>query len=90
MAELKSEAGNDLLVIGSTELAAGLLKHELVDEIRLMIDPVMLDSGKRFFRDDRVCRRLALVTSEMTSTGASQARLQTIGSLHRHRSAYWK
>jgi hypothetical protein len=70
VAALKSEAGNDLLVIGSTELAAALLKHDLVDEIRLMIDPVMLGGGKRFFRDDGVCRRLALVTSEMTSTGA--------------------
>jgi dihydrofolate reductase len=57
-------------VIGSTELAAALLKHDLVDEIRLMIDPVMLGGGKRFFRDDGVCRQLALVTSEMTSTGA--------------------
>lgn len=70
VAALKSETGNDLLVIGSTELAAALLEHDLVDEIRLMIDPVMLGSGKRFFRDDGVCRRLALTTSETTSTGA--------------------
>jgi dihydrofolate reductase len=70
VAALKSEAGSDLLVIGSTELAAALLEHDLVDEVRLMIDPVMLGGGKRFFRDDGVCRRLALVTSETTSTGA--------------------
>ena len=70
VAALKNDTGNDLLVIGSTELAGALLEHDLVDEIRLMIDPVMLGSGKRFFRDDGVCRRLALMTSETTSTGA--------------------
>lgn len=53
VAALKSEAGNDLLVIGSTELAAALLEHDLADEIRLMIDPVMLGGGKRFFRERR-------------------------------------
>ena len=60
VAALKREAGRNLLVIGSTELAAALLKHDLVDELRLMIDPVILGGGKRFFRDDGVCRRLAL------------------------------
>ena len=70
VAALKREPGNDLLVIGSTELVAALLEHDLVDELRLMIDPVILGGGKRFFRDDGVCRRLALVTSETTSTGA--------------------
>ena len=70
VAALKREAGNDLLVIGSTELAAALLEHDLVDELRLMIDPVMLGGGKRFFRDDGVCRQLTLVTSETTPTGA--------------------
>lgn len=70
VAALKREAGGDLLVIGSSELAATLLTHDLVDEIQLMIDPVMLGGGKRFFRDDGVCRRLALKASETTSTGA--------------------
>lgn len=69
VAALKHAAGNDLLVIGSPELAAALLTHDLVDELRLMIDPVILGGGKRFFGDDGVCRRLALVTSETTSTG---------------------
>jgi dihydrofolate reductase len=70
VAALKRERGNDLLLIGSTELAAALFQHDLVDELRLMIDPVALGGGKRFFRDDRVCRPLALVSSETTPTGA--------------------
>jgi dihydrofolate reductase len=68
--KLRRQDGKPLLVIGSTELAAALLAHDLVDELRLMIDPVVLGGGKRFFRDDGVCRRLTLAASETTSTGA--------------------
>lgn len=70
VARLKREGGGDLLLIGSTELVATLLAHDLVDELRLMIDPVILGGGKRFFRDDGACRRFALATSETTPTGA--------------------
>jgi dihydrofolate reductase len=68
--KLRRQDGKPLLVIGSTQLAAALLAQDLVDEIRLMIDPVVLGGGKRFFRDDGVCRRLTLAASETTSTGA--------------------
>jgi dihydrofolate reductase len=68
--KLKREAGDDLLLIGSSELTAALVSLDLVDEFRLMIDPIILGGGKRFFRDDGVRRRLALVTSETTRTGA--------------------
>jgi riboflavin biosynthesis pyrimidine reductase len=47
-----------------------LVEHGLVDEVRLMIDPVVLGGGKRIFRDDGVLRVLELVASEVTSTGA--------------------
>ena len=70
VAKLRREDGGNLLVIGSTELVATLLAHDLVDELRLMIDPVILGGGKRFFRDDGVCLPLALSTSETTPTGA--------------------
>ena len=68
--KLRREDGKPLLVIGSTELAATLFAHDLVDQLRLMIDPIILGGGKRFFRDDGVLRRLTLVASETTSTGA--------------------
>jgi dihydrofolate reductase len=70
VARLRAQDGGDLLVVGSTELAAALLAHDLVDELRLMIDPVILGGGKRCFRDEGVCRRLALASSEATPTGA--------------------
>ena len=70
VAALKREDGGDLHVIGSTELVATLIEHDLVDEFRLMIDPVVLGGGKRFFRDNGVLRPLRLVDGVVTSTGA--------------------
>lgn len=70
VAALKGEDGADLHVIGSSELVQMLIEHELVDELRLMIDPVLLGGGKRIFRDDRALRPLRLVDGEVTTTGA--------------------
>jgi dihydrofolate reductase len=67
---LKQEDGGDLHVIGSAELVQTLIEHGLVDELRLMIDPVVLGGGKRIFRDDGVLRPLRLVDSETTPSGA--------------------
>jgi dihydrofolate reductase len=67
---LKQEDGADLHMIGSTELARLLLAHGLVDELRLMIDPLLLGGGKRPFPEDGVLRALRLVDSQVTTTGA--------------------
>lgn len=67
---LKDEDGGDLHVIGSTELVKTLIAHDLVDEFRLMIDPLVLGGGKRIFFDDGAMRPLRLVNGEVTSTGA--------------------
>jgi len=67
---LKQEDGDDLHVIGSTELVQTLIEHELVDEFRVMIDPVVLGGGKRVFGDDGALRPLRLVDSQVTTTGA--------------------
>jgi dihydrofolate reductase len=70
VAALKQEDGTDLHVIGSTQLVQTLIEHDLVDEFRLVIDPVTLGGGKRFFREDGVGRPLRLVEHELASTGA--------------------
>ena len=70
VAALKQEDGGDLHVIGSTELVRTLIEHDLVDEFRLMIDPIVLGGGKRIFRDDGSLRPLRLVDGQVTSTGA--------------------
>jgi len=42
----------------------------LVDEFRLMIDPLMVGGGKRLFPEDRALRNMALLDSQVTSSGA--------------------
>jgi dihydrofolate reductase len=70
VAALKHEDGGDLLVIGSTQLVQTLIERDLVDEFRVMIDPLVVGGGKRIFRDDGVLRPLRLVDSKVTTTGA--------------------
>jgi dihydrofolate reductase len=70
VAALKGEDGDDIHVIGSLQLVRTLFENDLVDELRLMIDPVVLAGGKRFFSDDGALRSFRLVDSEVTSTGA--------------------
>jgi dihydrofolate reductase len=70
VAALKRKQGGDLLVIGSTELVRTLLEHRLVDELRVMIDPVIVGGGKRLFPDDGALRTLRLSNSTVTTTGA--------------------
>jgi dihydrofolate reductase len=69
IAALKEQDGGGLLVIGSTVLVHSLLQHGLVDELRLMIDPVLVGGGKRLFPDDGALRALRLVAHEVTGTG---------------------
>jgi dihydrofolate reductase len=70
VAALKQEKGENLYVLGSTVLVQTLIEHDLVDEFRVMIDPLVVGGGKRIFRDDRVLRPLQLLDSQVTSTGA--------------------
>jgi len=67
---VKQEEGPDLHVIGSTELVQTLIEHDLVDQLRLMIDPLVVGGGKSIFRDDGMLRPLRLVEGKLTTTGA--------------------
>ena len=73
VAALKREQSDDLHVIGSTKLVQTLIEHDLVDEFRVMIDPVVLGGGKRLFSDDGALRPLRLIDSQVTTTGAIMA-----------------
>jgi dihydrofolate reductase len=70
VADLKQQGGADLLVIGSSELVRTLIAHELVDELRLMMDPLLAGGGKGIFADDGVLRPLRLIELQPTTTGA--------------------
>jgi dihydrofolate reductase len=69
VASLKQESGNDLQVIGSGQLVQTLMRHDLVDEYRLMINPIVLGKGKRLFRDGSPKTSLRLVDSQASKTG---------------------
>jgi dihydrofolate reductase len=51
VAALKERYAGDILVAGSAQLVQGLLEHDLVDELHLMVFPVMLGAGKKLFAD---------------------------------------
>ena len=67
--ELRAQDGGDIQVMGSASLVRALTSNELVDEYRLMIEPITLGGGKRLFPDDGVARPLQLVSTTPTSTG---------------------
>jgi dihydrofolate reductase len=69
VAELKERPGEDLLVFGSGHLVQTLIEHSLVDEYRLQINPIVLGSGKRLFRDGNPKTPLRLVDSNTSDTG---------------------
>ena len=61
---LKNEEGPDLLTQGSSQLLHTLFKHDLVDEIRLSIFPVVLGAGKRWFADGLFPGALKLIRTQ--------------------------
>ena len=67
--KLKAEDGRDIQVMGSSNLAQQLISNGLVDEYRLMVEPIILGGGKRLFPDDGAARGLELVSTTTASTG---------------------
>jgi len=67
--ELRETDGGNLLVMGSPTLVRALLREGLVDELRLMIEPVILGGGKTIFPDDGALRALELVSAVTSGTG---------------------
>ncbi len=69
VAALKQQPGQDILVWGSADLAHTLMQHDLIDEYRLMVYPVIVGKGKRLFKDGIGSPTLQLVDTQTTSTG---------------------
>jgi dihydrofolate reductase len=66
---LKATPGGDIQVMGSPGLARALIAEGLVDEYKLMIEPILLGGGKRLFPDDGEARPMELVSTTTASTG---------------------
>jgi dihydrofolate reductase len=81
VAKLKQEDGPEIQVHGSSDLIQTLLEHDLVDELRLMIFPVVLGTGKRIFGDGAVPAGLALADSATSSTGVVMATYKREGDI---------
>ena len=66
---LKQQPGKDIAVLGSGALVRSLVQDDLLDELRLIIHPVVLGSGKRLFEDEGYRKPLELVDSKTFATG---------------------
>ena len=69
VSRLKSMPGQDILVVGSGKLVHTLMQHNLIDEYRFMVHPIILGSGKRLFRDESDAKVLRLVDTKPFSSG---------------------
>jgi dihydrofolate reductase len=69
IARLKRQPGKDITMLGSGTLVRSLLRDGLLDELTLMVHPVVLGSGKRLFEDRSDARALMLASSRTFSTG---------------------
>jgi dihydrofolate reductase len=68
--KLRAEPGGEIRVWGSTQLIRTLAEHDLVDEYRLLVYPLVLGTGKKLFSDGFPLTRLALTDSRVLPSGA--------------------
>ena len=81
VAKLKQEQDGDIVVHGSPQLVQTLIEHDLVDEYRLMVFPVVLGSGKRLFGETTDKKSLRLVDSKVVGDGVAILVYQPAGAV---------
>ena len=69
VSKLRQESSGDIVVHGSAQLVQTLIEHDLVDELRLMVFPVVLGTGKRLFGDTSDKKRMRLASSKTVGDG---------------------
>jgi len=79
--ELKASDGPDLLIQGSSNLIQTLIKHDLIDDYRLLIFPVLLGKGKRLFGDGTITQALTLTEHRTLPNGVMLATYVPAGEL---------
>jgi dihydrofolate reductase len=81
VARLKEQPGGEIQVHGSGNLIQTLLRHDLVDEFRLWIFPVVVGPGKRLFGDGTIPAGLRLVDTKVSGTGVAIHRYERAGKI---------
>jgi dihydrofolate reductase len=67
--KLKEQSGGDLLIAGSATLVQSLMEADLIDEYRFLVQPVIMGSGKRYFKEGMHTAGLKLVRNEAVGAG---------------------
>jgi dihydrofolate reductase len=80
VAALKNTSGGNILVYGSATLVKGLLHHDLIDELRLMVYPVSIGGGLRIFDDNRELKKFGLKNSQVATNGVLILEYQPLAS----------
>lgn len=78
---IKTKEGPDLILWGSSTLTSALLEHGLADEALLLVYPVLLGKGKRFFAEGTPARALALDSTQASPTGILVNTYKVVGPL---------
>ncbi len=78
---IKSQDGSEIVLWGSSTLTSPLLEHGLADEIVLVVYPVLLGTGKRFFAEGTPARTFELVSTKAMPTGAMLNSYKFVGDL---------
>ena len=69
IAKLKQQPGQDIMLFGSALLVQSLMKSDLIDEYRFLVHPIVMGSGKRFFRDEMVMTKMKLTKTKTLNQG---------------------
>lgn len=83
VARLKEEDGPEIQVHGSSNLIQTLLEHDLIDEFRVWIFPVVIGTGKRLFGDGAIPAALRLIDSKVSNTGVTINTYERAGEIDR-------
>jgi dihydrofolate reductase len=78
---IKSQEGPDLVLWGSSTLTSQLLEHGLADEVVLLVYPVLVGTGKRFFAEGTPGHTLELVSTQTSPTGILLSVYKVVGPL---------
>jgi dihydrofolate reductase len=81
VAKLKAQAGGEIQVHGSSDLLQTLLKHNLIDTLRIWQFPVVVGTGKRLFGEGTIPSSFRLVDTQQTATGAVLHVYERVGGL---------